>query len=41
MRRTCKILVFAGYPYGHCSKGYLIDFFRELEITEDGTIKWK
>ena len=39
--QTLKCPVFAGYPYGHCSKSYLIDFFRELEITEDGTVKWK
>ena len=30
--------VFADYPYGHCTKSYLIDFFRELEISPDGTV---
>ena len=39
--QTLKCPVFADYPYGHCTKSYLIDFFREVEITEDGTVKWK
>lgn len=39
--QTLKCPVFADYPYGHCSKSYLIDFFREVMITEDGTVKWK
>ena len=36
--QTLSCPVFAGYPYGHCVKSYLIDFFRELEISPDGTV---
>ena len=36
--QTLSCPVFAGYPYGHCSKSYLIDFFRELEISPDGMV---
>jgi muramoyltetrapeptide carboxypeptidase LdcA involved in peptidoglycan recycling len=39
--QTLKCPVVANYPYGHCTKSYLIDFFREVEITEDGMVKWK
>ncbi|MBR4615748.1 MAG: LD-carboxypeptidase [Kiritimatiellae bacterium] len=36
--QTLPCPVFADYPYGHCTKSYLIDFFRELEISPDGTV---
>ena len=36
--QTLSCPVFADYPYGHCPKSYLIDFFRELEISPDGTV---
>ena len=36
--QTLSCPVFAGYPYGHCAKSYLIDFFRELEISPDGIV---
>jgi muramoyltetrapeptide carboxypeptidase LdcA involved in peptidoglycan recycling len=36
--QTLQCPVFSGYPYGHCKKSYLIDFFRELEISVDGTV---
>ena len=36
--QTLHCPVFADYPYGHCTKSYLIDFFRELEISPDGTV---
>ena len=39
--QTLQCPVFAGYPYGHCPKSYLIDFFRELEISDDGTVAAK
>lgn len=38
--QTLKCPVVAGYPYGHCDKNYLIDFFREVEITAEGEVKW-
>ena len=38
--QTLKCPVFAGYPYGHCVKSYLIDFFREVSISADGVVKW-
>lgn len=39
--QTLDCPVFAGYPYGHCAKSYLIDFFREVSISESGTVSWK
>ena len=39
--QTLKCPVFADYPYGHCAKSYLIDFFREVEISADGVVKWQ
>ena len=38
--QTLKCPVFADYPYGHCTKSYLIDFFREVAISADGVVKW-
>ena len=38
--KTLNCPVVAGYPYGHCPRSYLIDFFREVEITADGVVKW-
>ncbi len=38
--QTLKCPVFADYPYGHCSKSYLIDFFREVSISADGVVSW-
>ena len=38
--QTLKCPVFADYPYGHCSKSYLIDFFREVSISADGVVNW-
>ena len=32
--------VFSGYPYGHVSKLYAIDFDRELTIAADGLLTW-
>ena len=37
--QTLKCPVFADYPYGHCSKSYLIDFFREVSISADGVVR--
>ena len=39
--KTLNCPVVAGYPYGHSPRSYLIDFFREVEITADGQVKWK
>ena len=36
-KMTCP--VFEGYPYGHVSKSYAIDFLREKTITADGVLK--
>ena len=38
--QTLKCPVFADYPYGHCTKCYLIDFFREVSISADGVVQW-
>ena len=38
--QTLKCPVFANYPYGHCTKSYLIDFFREVSISADGVVTW-
>ena len=38
--QTLKCPVFADSPYGHCSKSYLIDFFREVSISADGVVNW-
>ena len=38
--KTLNCPVVAGYPYGHSPRSYLIDFFREVEITADGMVKW-
>lgn len=39
--KTLDCPVFADYPYGHCAKSYLIDFFREIEISSDGIVTAK
>ena len=36
-KMTCP--VFEGYPYGHVSKSFAIDFLREKTITADGVLK--
>ena len=32
--------VYAGYPYGHCRESRLLDFRREVSISEDGVLSW-
>ena len=36
-KMTCP--VYEGYPYGHISKSFTIDFLREKTITADGILK--
>ena len=33
--------VFQGYPYGHVSRCYAIDYRRTAEISSDGVLSWK
>ena len=36
--KTLSCPVFADYPYGHCSRSYLIDFRRVMEVSPEGEV---